>query len=83
MRYIGSDSYLCTVFQQARRMFEQGVGRLRAELAGDKEAALSALRRENDEELQVTPSRSANQHERSAFICQSCAAHVAVAAVTL
>lgn len=35
-------------------MFEQSVGRLRAELAGDKEAALSALRRESDEELQVT-----------------------------
>lgn len=40
--------------QEARRMFEQGVGRLRAELAGEKEAALSAARREGDEELQVT-----------------------------
>lgn len=30
------------------------MGRLRAELAGDKEAALSALRRETDEELQVS-----------------------------
>lgn len=29
------------------------MGRLRAELAGDKEAALSALRRESDEELKV------------------------------
>lgn len=41
-------------FQEAERVFEQGVGRLRAELAGDKEAGLSALRRETDEELQVT-----------------------------
>lgn len=39
--------------QEAKRVFEQSVGRLRAELAGDKEAALSALRRETDEELQV------------------------------
>lgn len=42
------------LFQEAERAFEQGVGRLRAELAGDKEAALSAMRRETDEELQVT-----------------------------
>ena len=41
-------------FQEAERVFEQGVGRLRAELAGDKEAALSAMRRDSDEELQVT-----------------------------
>lgn len=40
--------------QEARRMVEQDLGRLRAELAGDKEAALSAFRRERDDELQVT-----------------------------
>lgn len=40
--------------QEAKRVFEQIVGRLRAEMAGDKEAALSSLRRETDEELQVT-----------------------------
>lgn len=45
--------FLLFLFQEVKRVFEQNVGRLRAELAGDKEAALSALRRETDEELQV------------------------------
>lgn len=43
----------CCTVQGAKQDFEQQVGRLRAELAGDKEAALSALRRESDEELKV------------------------------
>lgn len=46
---------LSALFKESRRVFEQTVGRLRAELAGDKEAALSAARRESDEELQVVP----------------------------
>ena len=45
--------YAFCVFQEAERAFEQRVGRLRAELAGDKEAALSGSRRDAEEELQV------------------------------
>lgn len=44
---------LFVLSKESRRVFEQTVGRLRAELAGDKEAALSAARRESEEELQV------------------------------
>lgn len=49
-----TEKICCCSVQEAKRAFEQGMGRLRAELAGDKEAALSALKRESDEDLQVT-----------------------------
>lgn len=45
--------FACLIFQEARRVFEQGVGRVRAELTGDKEAALSAFRRASEDEMQV------------------------------
>ncbi|CAB1115098.1 unnamed protein product [Ectocarpus sp. CCAP 1310/34] len=49
----------------AKQEFEQQVGRLRAELAGDKEAALSALRRESDEELKATRKSLTEKLERA------------------
>ncbi|CAM9691109.1 unnamed protein product [Ectocarpus sp. 12 AP-2014] len=49
----------------AKQEFEQQVGRLRAELAGDKEAALSALRRESDEELKATRKSLTEKTERA------------------
>ncbi|CAM9566020.1 unnamed protein product [Pylaiella littoralis] len=51
--------------EEVKRVFEQSEGRLRAELAGDKEAALSALRRETDEELQETRKSLTNKVERA------------------
>ncbi|CAN0136347.1 unnamed protein product, partial [Scytosiphon promiscuus] len=51
--------------KEEKRASEQGLGRLRAELAGDKEAALSALRRESDEELQTTRKSFTEKVERA------------------